>query len=131
MKSLAIALIALTCASPAFAERDTSSAAREVTVGYSDLDLSSPQGRSTFGRRVANAINDVCNLPAATAADEMQCRRETSIDVLRESRGEVRDALMNGAMPRSDVIRAERRADASSAANSQMRAETETDATTR
>jgi UrcA family protein len=102
MKSFAIALIALACASPAFAERDTS-AAREITVGYSDLDLSTPQGRATFGQRVNYAIDNVCAQTAAPAADQAQCRRETRIDVMQQSRGEVRTALANGAPRRAEA----------------------------
>jgi UrcA family protein len=128
MKAFAIVLAMLAGASPAFAEHDYS-AAREVTVGYSDLDLTTPQGRETFGERVTHAINTVCDSASAPPSDEMQCRRETRIDVLTKSRGEVRAALISsGAMRPADVIRAERRAEAMSAGNSQMHADAQTDA---
>jgi UrcA family protein len=51
-----------------------------VTVSYTDLDLSHPEGRSTLEDRLRAAARSVCRYNVATSLDRIaiaRCRRET------------------------------------------------------
>lgn len=64
------------------AHADTVSGAQTKTVGYSDLNLGSAEGRAVLDRRIRNAARSVCGTPDATLADRARNARcvRTAID---------------------------------------------------
>lgn len=85
---LAAALLAATLSVPASASGPPNAEQQSQTIGFADLDLTTPQGVATLDRRIANAVRSVCgwedsrDLPAQSAVRE--CRAKAFADVADE-----------------------------------------------
>lgn len=102
-----LCLIALAALSAAPAEAETAREVRSVRVGYSDLDLRSPEGAAKFHRRIRSAVADACG--TASDADlrgkneARRCRAETMIAASAQVR--TADALRQGrAAPTASLV---------------------------
>jgi UrcA family protein len=79
MKPLFTIALALTLASPAFAQ--------EATVRYADLDLSSTAGQAELERRIENAARQVCRSEPITGTriidrdEEQRCKDDVRTQI--------------------------------------------------
>jgi UrcA family protein len=87
LAAVALTGATLTVGSPAFAQEQDS-----VRVGYSDLDLSTPQGSERLDRRLRQAAADVCGTYSADLRQN-QSVGECQARALSGARAEAQVAL--------------------------------------
>jgi UrcA family protein len=66
--------IPLVVAAIALALPTVPTVAEERTVSYADLNLASPEGQKALERRIANALEEVCEVPKVRTGTRLKSR---------------------------------------------------------
>ncbi|WP_421853279.1 UrcA family protein [Novosphingobium sp.] len=101
---LAAAFVLASALAPALAVAAPNSGAMETKVAVvrtADLNLASPQGKSTLGTRIAFAVNQVCGAAASTVSIEERV-------AITKCRAKARNTALAVAKIRQDQVLAQR-----------------------